>query len=349
MRSLFLILAMTLPGLASGQMSFDSLTLVQSTKIYFDLGQDQWQEGADSVFYEVATFTAEHQDARIHLTAHTDSIGTDDSNQGLSDRRAQSVLNGLIEAGVPEDLLVIETFGESIPEADNTTEEGRQQNRRVTIDCYINKPMTYLTGRIIDEETNEGIPAELHLKGKEYEDKIITHEDGTFKHPVPDQKVIRVDILSKGYFLKSKTIKTRADIMLHMALPAAAPGKVAEIPDLLFVGDKAVLLPESERILPMVFGFMKLNPDLVIEIGGHIKSPNQPPVSRESWHYQLSRDRAKVIYDYLLQNEVDPRRISYKGYGNWKMLFPKAKSRRDQQQNRRVEIRVTGTMENDDK
>ena len=349
MKRLFFILFTILPCLVSGQLSFDSLILVQSTKIYFDLGQDQWQEGADSILYEVAAFTAEHEDARIHLTAHTDSIGTDDSNQGLSDRRAQSVLKGLIEAGVSEDILVIETFGESVPEADNTTEEGRQQNRRVTIDCYINKPMTYLTGKIRDEDTGEGIPAELHLKGEDYEDKFKTNEDGTFKHPVPDQKVIRVDVLSKGYFLKGKTIKTRADIMLHMALPAAAPGKVAEIPDLLFVGDKAVLLPESERILPMVFGFMKLNPDLVIEIGGHINRPNQPPVARESWHYQLSRDRAKVIYDYLLENEITPKRISYKGYGNWKMLFPKARSSKDQQKNRRVEIRVTGTMESDDK
>lgn len=345
MRRLFLTLLTALPLLLHGQLSFDSLILVQSYRIYFDLGQDQWQEDSGNVLSEVSDFFAENPSAKIHLTAHTDSIGTDDSNQGLSDRRANSVLNGLMELGIPEEALVIETFGESIPEADNSTEEGRQQNRRVTIDCYISKPMTYLTGQIRDEETGEGIPAELRLRGEEYEDSFQTEPDGTFKHAVPDQKVITIDILSKGYFLKSKTLKTRADIMLHMALPQAAPGKVADIPDLLFVGNKAVLLRESERILPMVYGFMKMNPDLVIEIGGHINRPNQPPVSRESWHYELSRDRAKVIFDYLLANEVDPKRISFKGYGNWKMRFPKARSAGEQQQNRRVEIRVTGILD----
>lgn len=345
MRRLFLTLLTTFPLLLNGQMSFDSLIHVQSYRIYFDLGQDQWQEGSDAVLTEVSDFFVENPTSKIHLTAHTDSIGTDDSNQGLSDRRAKSVLNGLMELGIPEEALVIETFGESIPEADNSTEEGRQQNRRVTIDCYISKPMTYLTGKIRDEETGEGIPAELRLRGEDYEDSFQTEPDGTFKHAVPDQKVITVDILSKGYFLKSKTLKTRADIMLHMALPQAAPGKVADIPDLLFVGNKAVLLRESERILPMVYGFMKMNPDLIIEIGGHINRPNQPPVSRESWHYELSRDRAKVIFDYLLANEIDPKRISFKGYGNWKMRFPKARSAGEQQQNRRVEIRVTGILE----
>lgn len=345
MRRLFLTLLTALPLLLNGQMSFDSLILVQSYRIYFDLGQDQWQEDSGNVLTEVSDFFTENPTSKIHLTAHTDSIGTDDSNQGLSDRRANSVLNGLIELGIPEEALVIETFGESIPEADNSTEEGRQQNRRVTIDCYISKPMTYLTGQIRDEETGEGIPAELRLRGEEYEDSFQTEPDGTFKHAVPDQKVITIDILSKGYFLKSKTLKTRADIMLHMALPQAAPGKVADIPDLLFVGNKAVLLRESERILPMVYGFMKMNPDLVIEIGGHINRPNQPPVSRESWHYELSRDRAKVVFDYLLANEIDPKRISFKGYGNWKMRFPKARSAGEQQQNRRVEIRVTGIMD----
>lgn len=347
MRRLFLTLIASLPILLFGQMSFDSLILVQSHRIYFDLGQDQWLEGSDSVLAEVATFYGEHPEARIHLTAHTDSIGTNDSNQGLSDRRANTVLNGLMEQGIPEEILVIETFGESIPEADNSTEEGRQQNRRVTIDCYISKPMTYLTGQIRDEETGEGIPAELRLRGKEFEDSFQTNPDGTFKHAVPDQKVITVDILAKGYFLKSRTLKTRADIMLHMALPQAAPGKVAEIPDLLFVGNKAILLRESERVLPMVYGFMKMNPDLVIEIGGHINRPNQPPVSRESWHYELSRDRAKVVFDYLLANEVDPNRITFKGYGNWKMRFPKARSGQEQQKNRRVEIRVTGRVDDE--
>ncbi|MEZ5041976.1 MAG: OmpA family protein [Saprospiraceae bacterium] len=345
MQRLLIVLLLSTPQILWSQSVFDSLMLVKSAKIYFDLAQHEWQDGSDTVINELANFYFDNPDIRIHLTAHTDSVGTDNANQSLSDRRANTVLNALVEAGVPDSLLVIEAFGESVPEADNTTEEGRQQNRRVTIDCYSNRSMTYLSGQIKDELTGEGIPAEIQLRGKDYEEFVQTTPDGYFKQAVPDNKTIKVDVLSKGYFLTSKIIKTNTTHLLDILMPPAAPGKAASIPNLLFVGDKAVLLPESEKVLPQVYAFMKLNPTFVIEIGGHINRPNQPRVARDSWHFELSQDRAKVVYDYLLANGIAAKRLSYKGYGNWEMPYPKAKSANEQQQNRRVEIRVVDELE----
>lgn len=71
----------------------------------------------------------------------------------------------------------------------------------------------------------------------------------------------------------------------------------------------------------MVYGFMKMNLDLVIEIGGYINCFNQLLVFREFWYYELLWDRVKVIFDYFLVNEVDFKCIFFKGYGNWKMCF----------------------------
>lgn len=69
----------------------------------------------------------------IMVSGHTDSVGTDRYNQGLSERRAASVVSYLVSQGVPADKVRSQGFGESQPVADNGTDEGRAQNRRVEI------------------------------------------------------------------------------------------------------------------------------------------------------------------------------------------------------------------------
>ena len=69
----------------------------------------------------------------IKVAGHTDSVGSDAYNQKLSQRRARSVVNYLVDQGVPAAKLSAEGFGESKPVADNGTDAGRAQNRRVVI------------------------------------------------------------------------------------------------------------------------------------------------------------------------------------------------------------------------
>lgn len=70
----------------------------------------------------------------ISIMGHTDSTGSEDYNQQLSERRANSVREYLISRGVNPALLSASGMGESSPIADNKTRDGRQQNRRVDID-----------------------------------------------------------------------------------------------------------------------------------------------------------------------------------------------------------------------
>ncbi|MDT4885035.1 Outer membrane protein A [compost metagenome] len=67
------------------------------------------------------------------MIGHTDNVGSDHYNQGLSERRAQSVADFLASQGVPADKLTSQGLGESQPVADNDSDEGRAQNRRVEI------------------------------------------------------------------------------------------------------------------------------------------------------------------------------------------------------------------------
>ena len=67
---------------------------------------------------------------KIEISGHTDSRGTDDYNQKLSESRAKSVVAYLIEKGIASKRLEYKGYGESKPVATNDTEDGRQQNRR---------------------------------------------------------------------------------------------------------------------------------------------------------------------------------------------------------------------------
>ena len=73
----------------------------------------------------------------IKVIGHTDSVGSDEYNQALSERRASSVAAYLLSQGLAPNKLTSEGKGESQPVADNETDEGRAKNRRVEL--HINR------------------------------------------------------------------------------------------------------------------------------------------------------------------------------------------------------------------
>lgn len=81
---------------------------------------------------EVANFMAQYPDVVVELEGHTDSTGTDEYNQGLSERRANAVRDVMINRfNVRASRITARGFGESQPATSNSTSEGRAQNRRV--------------------------------------------------------------------------------------------------------------------------------------------------------------------------------------------------------------------------
>lgn len=81
---------------------------------------------------EVADFMAQYPDVVVELEGHTDSTGTDEYNQGLSERRANAVRDVMINRfNVRASRITARGFGESQPATSNSTREGRAQNRRV--------------------------------------------------------------------------------------------------------------------------------------------------------------------------------------------------------------------------
>jgi outer membrane protein OmpA-like peptidoglycan-associated protein len=70
---------------------------------------------------------------RLFIDGHTDDIGTDEYNQSLSERRAKSVRDYLVKAGVPAGIIMVKGFGKANPLVKAKTREAREKNRRVEI------------------------------------------------------------------------------------------------------------------------------------------------------------------------------------------------------------------------
>jgi outer membrane protein OmpA-like peptidoglycan-associated protein len=80
-------------------------------------------------------------DTNVIVEGHTDNTGSDAINQPLSERRAQSVANYTIAQGVEPSRITTQGFGSSRPVADNSTEAGKQANRRVEIAIFANEKL----------------------------------------------------------------------------------------------------------------------------------------------------------------------------------------------------------------
>jgi len=109
------------------------LVITLSGSVLFTSGRSTLLANARPKLDEVATALQKSDAEKFVVEGHTDSIGSDATNEELSYRRAQTVHDYLIERGVPAEKIRAVGYGKSRPVADNTTAEGRANNRRVEI------------------------------------------------------------------------------------------------------------------------------------------------------------------------------------------------------------------------
>ena len=106
-------------------------TSIKLNNIYFEFNKYDLKSESFTELDRVVKFMYENPEIKIEISAHTDSIGSDEYNMELSQKRAQSVVDYLINKGVDPPRLIAKGYGRSLPVASNSTEEGRALNRRV--------------------------------------------------------------------------------------------------------------------------------------------------------------------------------------------------------------------------
>jgi outer membrane protein OmpA-like peptidoglycan-associated protein len=107
--------------------------VVNMADVLFDTARFDLRPIAREKLARFSGIVLAHPGLNLAIEGHTDSTGSDELNQKLSEQRAESVRKYLIEQGLPDSSLTATGFGKTMPIADNSTAAGRQQNRRVEI------------------------------------------------------------------------------------------------------------------------------------------------------------------------------------------------------------------------
>ncbi len=115
------------------RMRDDTLKLTVDSEVSFDFGKADIKPTFRPSLDKLGALLMKYDRTVVHVVGHTDSIGSDQFNQRLSEERAMRAGDYLAAYGVPRDRLRTEGRGETEPRANNATEAGRQLNRRVEI------------------------------------------------------------------------------------------------------------------------------------------------------------------------------------------------------------------------
>ncbi len=152
----------------------------------------------------------------------------------------------------------------------------------------------------------------------------------------------RVDIIPGGF--KQTPPPPPAPVVKPLIdLSKVKKNETIKLDNMFFEPGRHAMKPNSRPTLQRLLGIMKENPTLKIQIEGHIcciPATNTDGYDEDSQDFMLSVNRAKEVYDYLVQNGIKTDRMKYTGFGKRKPLVNPEVTEEDENMNRRVEIRI---------
>lgn len=118
--------------LAEGKFLYE--TVLTDSKVHFGFDESKLSDDATAALDDfAANLKSENANVYVEIQGYTDSVGTDDYNLKLGEKRAEAVRRYLNSVGVPLNRMSTISYGETNPIADNGTRDGRAQNRRVVL------------------------------------------------------------------------------------------------------------------------------------------------------------------------------------------------------------------------
>ena len=126
--ALFILTACQTKKVAVNSNSYQTIVTYDIT---FDVNKSDIKPESMTEINRIKTLMVQNPQLRYEVQGHTDSTGTPESNQKLSERRANAIVDKLVELGISRSRLTAVGKGQFAPIADNSSEEGRAKNRRV--------------------------------------------------------------------------------------------------------------------------------------------------------------------------------------------------------------------------
>lgn len=120
-------------GVGVTRVSQSQILLNFPADLTFDFNSDAVKGQFVPELREVGNVLRDYDQTTVDVYGHADSVGSDEYNQDLSERRAMNVASVLVQGGVIRQRLIAQGFGESRPIASNSTDDGRARNRRVEV------------------------------------------------------------------------------------------------------------------------------------------------------------------------------------------------------------------------
>ena len=130
----------------------EGIKITFDSGILFEVDKSALQPAAKTNLEKLAVILNKYNETEILIEGHTDATGSEDHNMDLSIRRAQSVSSQLAMDNVMPTRFNVVGYGETQPVADNTTAEGRKENRRVDIAIFANDKLKGTA----EKQVNEG-------------------------------------------------------------------------------------------------------------------------------------------------------------------------------------------------
>ena len=179
----------------------------------------------------------------------------------------------------------------------------------------------------LSRKRSENIKAILIEENPLIENKIKIKNFGEIESFETDKSIDRKTVLKIKYYVLNKNIFEFEDLYKLKIKQKLILDKI------YFVGNKEYVLPESFNELRRLKNFLKFNPNVEIEIQGHV---DLPPDWKGGDYTNLSTRRAKYIYNYLIKAGIDEKRLKYIGLGGKYPIYDS--NSKKSFLNRRVEI-----------
>jgi outer membrane protein OmpA-like peptidoglycan-associated protein len=206
--------------------------------------------------------------------------------------------------------------------------------------------VTYVAGYVYDIKTNKRLEAELELIDLETETIVAKQMSdagtGEFLVCLPIDKDYAFNVSKAGYLFFSENFSLtnlenpEEPYQMLIPLQPIQEGISVIMKNIFFDFDSFDLLHESFAELNKITSFLKENPNLKIEIGGHTDNKGS-----KAYNQTLSENRAKSVYEYFIKQGIEKARLSYKGY-DFSEPIADNETEEGRAKNRRTEFKVIG-------
>jgi len=199
-----------------------------------------------------------------------------------------------------------------------------------------------LKGTVYNAETNQVIANSMitlkDIRGDKEPFFLFTDADGNYFTALDEGMELYLKAQKNKFFGDAGNVTTlglteSAHLVKDFFLSPIPSGDIV-IPGIEYDLDKATLRPASKKILDDLADFLNLNNNLTVEINSHTDERGG-----DAYNMRLSQERAKSCVDYLISKGIAKERLLPQGYGETKLLIPKATTEEEHQKNRRTAFR----------